>query len=66
MRGEFSLIDKYFTHRTRHTLLGVGDDAALISPQRGHVLAISVDMLVEGRIFSKAPMAKRWATKRWR
>ncbi len=51
--NEFSLIAKYFTHRTRHTLLGVGDDAALIRPRRGHVLAISADMLVEGRHFFK-------------
>jgi len=51
--GEFRLIDRYFTHRTRHTLLGVGDDAALIRVRRGHVLAISVDMLVEGRHFFK-------------
>ena len=49
--NEFGLIDKYFTHRTRHTLLGVGDDAALIRPRRGQVLAISADMLVEGRHF---------------
>jgi len=52
--GEFSLIDRYFTHRTRHTLLGVGDDAALIRPRRGQVLAISADMLVEGRHFFKS------------
>ncbi len=51
--NEFSLIAKYFTHRTRHTVLGVGDDAALIRPRRGHVLAISADMLVEGRHFFK-------------
>ena len=51
--GEFSLIENYFTHRTRHTLLGVGDDAALIRLRRGQVLAISVDMLVEGRHFIK-------------
>jgi thiamine-monophosphate kinase len=51
--NEFALIDRYFTHRTRHTLLGVGDDAALIRPRRGHVLAISADMLVEGRHFFK-------------
>lgn len=51
MPGEFSLIDRYFTHRTRHTLLGVGDDAALIRVRRGHVLAVSVDMLVEGTHF---------------
>lgn len=53
MASEFSLIAKYFTHRTRHTLLGVGDDAALIRPRLGQVLAISVDMLVEGRHFFK-------------
>ncbi len=53
MTPEFSLISRHFTHRTRHTLLGVGDDAALIQPRRGHVLAISADMLVEGRHFFK-------------
>jgi thiamine-monophosphate kinase len=53
MTPEFSLIARHFTHRTRHTLLGVGDDAALIQPRRGHVLAISADMLVEGRHFFK-------------
>lgn len=51
MPGEFRLIDRYFTHRTRHTLLGVGDDAALIRVRRGQVLAISADMLVEGTHF---------------
>jgi len=53
MNGEFSLIERYFTHRTRHTLLGVGDDAALLRVRRGHVLAVSADMLVEGRHFFK-------------
>ncbi len=81
MSSEFSLIDKYFTHRTRHTLLGVGDDAALIRPRRGQVLAISADMLVEGRHFFKgadpealghktlavnlSDMAAMGATPRW-
>lgn len=51
--NEFGLIAKYFTHRTRHTLLGVGDDCALIRPRRGQALAISVDMLVEGQHFFK-------------
>ncbi|HTE14270.1 MAG TPA: thiamine-phosphate kinase [Burkholderiales bacterium] len=51
--NEFGLIKKYFTHRPRHTLLGVGDDAALIRVRPGHVLAISADMLVEGRHFFK-------------
>lgn len=53
MNGEFSLIERHFTHRTRHTLLGVGDDAALLRVRRGHVLAVSADMLVEGRHFFK-------------
>ena len=53
MPGEFDLIRKYFTHRTRHTLLGVGDDAALLRVRRGYVQAVSADMLVEGRHFFK-------------
>lgn len=51
--GEFDLIRRYFTHPVRHTLLGVGDDAALFRVSRGHVLAVSADMLVEGRHFFK-------------
>lgn len=58
MTGEFDLIRKYFTHRTRHALLGVGDDAALVRVRRGHVLAVSVDMLVEGRHFFKGADAE--------
>ena len=58
MPGEFDLIRQYFTHRTRHTVLGVGDDAALIRVRRGHVLAISADMLVEGRHFFKGADAE--------
>lgn len=51
--GEFDLIRRYFTHEARHTLLSVGDDAALIKVRSGHVLAVSADMLVEGRHFFK-------------
>ena len=51
--GEFDLIRRYFTHGTRHTMLGVGDDAALFKVRRGHALAVSADMLVEGRHFFK-------------
>ncbi len=51
MPGEFDLIRQYFTHRTRHTVLGVGDDAALLRVRRGQALAISADMLVEGTHF---------------
>jgi len=51
MPSEFELIRRYFTHRTRHTVLGVGDDAALVRPRRGMELAVSTDMLVGGRHF---------------
>ena len=48
---EFELIDRYFRRPTRHAVLGVGDDAALLAPTDGCELAVSVDMLVEGRHF---------------
>lgn len=54
MLSEFDLIARYF-HRSRkinhHTALGVGDDCALLAPAPGMQLAISTDMLVEGRHF---------------
>lgn len=49
--GEFDLIARYFTRPTRRAALGVGDDCALWIPQPGQQLAISSDMLVEGRHF---------------
>jgi thiamine-monophosphate kinase len=51
MPSEFDLIKTHFTHATPRTLLGVGDDAALIKPSRGQVLAVAADMLVGGRHF---------------
>lgn len=51
MTSEFDLIRQYFTRRTKHTRLGVGDDAALIEIAQDHELAISVDMLVAGTHF---------------
>ncbi|MEY3201783.1 MAG: thiamine-phosphate kinase [Pseudomonadota bacterium] len=51
MPGEFDLIRDYFTRPSRHTLLGVGDDAALIAPAPGMTLAVSADMLVAGTHF---------------
>ena len=51
MPSEFALIDRYFKRPTRHTLLGVGDDGALIAPTSGCELVISTDMLVEGTHF---------------
>lgn len=51
MPSEFELIARHFTRRTSHTLLGVGDDGALIVPTPGQELVISTDLLVEGTHF---------------
>ena len=49
--GEFDLIERFFQRPARRAVLGVGDDCALIQPTAGQQLAISTDMLVEGRHF---------------
>ncbi len=49
--GEFELIDRYFKRPARRAALGVGDDCALLNPSPGHQLAISTDLLLEGRHF---------------
>lgn len=55
--GEFDLIDRYFRRaeragaRAAHVALGIGDDCALLQPRPGTQIAISSDMLVEGRHF---------------
>jgi thiamine-monophosphate kinase len=51
--NEFALIDRYFRRPTHDAAvrLGIGDDAAVVAPAAGCELAISVDMLVEGRHF---------------
>lgn len=49
--GEFDLIARYFTRPTKRAALGVGDDCALLLPSPETQLAISCDMLVEGRHF---------------
>jgi thiamine-monophosphate kinase len=56
MLSEFDLIKQYFTRPQRstapgRTVLGIGDDCALLAPTPGMQLAISSDMLVEGRHF---------------
>ena len=53
--GEFELIARYF-QRPDHpagseVALGIGDDCALLAPKPGMQLAVSSDMLVEGRHF---------------
>ncbi|WP_144147691.1 thiamine-phosphate kinase [Paraburkholderia sp. BCC1884] len=58
MLSEFSLIDRFFARRASaqssdaaNGALGIGDDCALLAPRAGEMLAISTDMLVEGRHF---------------
>ncbi len=51
MASEFDLIKRYFTPPTQRASLGVGDDCALLLPHAGMQLAVSTDMLVEGRHF---------------
>lgn len=48
LSAEFALIERCFTRPTPHTLLGIGDDAALLAPPAGEVLAITTDTLVSG------------------
>ena len=49
--GEFDLIERYFKRPARRAALGVGDDCALLQAAPGMQLAISSDMLLEGRHF---------------
>ncbi|HOB66349.1 thiamine-phosphate kinase [Ottowia sp.] len=61
--GEFELIERFFKRKEApapdgqaqpaiHSIaLGIGDDCALLQPKPGMQLAISTDMLVEGRHF---------------
>lgn len=54
MLSEFDLIRRFFTRDIQHDAriaLGIGDDCALLDPSPGMQLAISSDMLVEGRHF---------------
>lgn len=51
--GEFALIDRYFRRPGTDPglRLGIGDDAAVLSPPAGHEIVLTVDMMVEGRHF---------------
>lgn len=64
MPSEFELIARYFTRGTSHTVLGIGDDGALIAPTPGRQLVVSTDLLVEGTHFvaDTDPEALGWKT----
>ncbi|MDP1635579.1 MAG: thiamine-phosphate kinase [Gallionellaceae bacterium] len=51
MPSEFDLIARHFTRPVHHTVLGVGDDGAVVRPAPGMDLVISTDMLVAGTHF---------------
>lgn len=66
MLSEFDLIKKFFTrpaHPGNRAVLGVGDDCALMQPKPGMQMAISSDMLVEGRHFLPGADPARLAHK---
>ena len=63
MMGEFDLIATYFKRPARQAVLGVGDDCALLQPTPGSHLAISSDMLVEGRHFLSTVSPERLGHK---
>lgn len=57
--GEFGLIDKIknlVKVQNQDTILGIGDDAAVVQIPVGHQLLISTDMMVEGIHFDLAYM----------
>ena len=64
MPSEFELIARYFTRPTAHTLLGAGDDGAIVCPSPGMALVMSTDMLVAGTHFmpDTDPAALGWKT----
>jgi len=62
--SEFDLIRRCFQRPTRHTVLGIGDDGALIAPSAGQQLVVSTDLLVEGTHFfpDADPESLGWKT----
>ena len=63
MAGEFELIAQHFTRPARRAQVGVGDDCALLNVAAGQQLAVSSDMLVEGRHFLSTVAPERLGHK---
>ncbi|MBS0298426.1 MAG: thiamine-phosphate kinase [Proteobacteria bacterium] len=51
MASEFDIIRRYFSRPVTDAVLGIGDDAALITVPAGTELAVSTDTLVSGKHF---------------
>jgi len=60
---EFELIRRYFSRPAPSAVLGVGDDCTLLRPALDMQLAVSTDMLVEGRHFLAGTDARRLGHK---
>jgi thiamine-monophosphate kinase len=56
--NEFQLVRRFFDRAPNRAVLGVGDDAALLRPDAGLELAVTTDMLVEGRHFAPGADAR--------
>jgi thiamine-monophosphate kinase len=73
LSSEFDLIRRYFEQpardvqpgdrRMRRVALGIGDDAALLRPSAGMELAVSTDLLLEGRHFRTGADARKLGHK---
>jgi thiamine-monophosphate kinase len=67
--GEFDVIERFFktpsiSRQANSAInLGIGDDCALINPPSGEEIAITSDMLVEGRHFIKDTDAEQLGRK---
>jgi len=66
--GEFALIDRIAAlasdAQDRQVVLGIGDDAALLRPRRGHDVVVTTDAFVEGVHFRFADESARTAGRR--
>ena len=63
MASEFEIIRRHFARPAQRAVLGVGDDAALVQPGHGMELAVSTDLLIEGRHFRAGSDARRLGHK---
>jgi len=61
--SEFEIIRRYFERPAPSALLGVGDDAALVRLGEGMELAVSTDLLLEGRHFRPDADARKLGHK---
>lgn len=63
--NEFSLINRYFKKLTaqQDVVVGIGDDAAILEPTKGHQLALATDTLVASVHFPEEADAYQVATR---